>query len=83
MRRKTGQVLVGEGHQQMHATDTGIQVSDTMQHKHTGYVLWRALVWLMYTEALRWAIRCFSLHARPPTIGSEKNQQKPIVCGQF
>ena len=28
----------------MHATDTGIQVSDTMQHEHTGYVLWRALV---------------------------------------
>ena len=29
MRRKTGQVLVGKGRQRMHATDTGIQVSDT------------------------------------------------------
>ena len=43
-KKKTAQVLVGKGHQQMHATDTGIQVSDTMQHKRTGYVLWRALV---------------------------------------
>ena len=44
MHRKTGQVLVGKGCQQMYATDTGIQVSDMMQHKRTGYVLWRALV---------------------------------------
>ena len=35
MHRKTGQVLVGKGHKWMHATDTGIQVSDRMQHKHT------------------------------------------------
>ena len=32
----------------MHTTDTGIQVSDTMQHKHMGYVLWRALVTLLH-----------------------------------
>ena len=44
MHRRTGQVLVGKGHQRMHATDTGIQVSNTMQHKRTGYVLWRTLV---------------------------------------
>ena len=37
--------IVGKGHQRKHATDTGIQVSNTMQHKPTGYVLWRALVW--------------------------------------
>ena len=38
-----GQVLamVGKGRQRMH---TGIQVSDTMQHKCMGYVLWRALI---------------------------------------
>ena len=45
MSRKIGQVLVGKGCQRMYVTDTGIQVSDTMQHmQHTGYVLLRALV---------------------------------------
>ena len=32
--RKTCQVLVGKGRQQMHVTDTGIQVSDTYAQTH-------------------------------------------------
>ena len=41
MYRLTGQVLVGKG---CHATDTGLQVLDAMQHKR---MLWRALVVLV------------------------------------
>ena len=43
------EVLVGKGRQRMHVTDTRIQVSDTMQHKRMGYVLWRALVLALFT----------------------------------